>query len=177
MENSFLTLTGEKISLRTFTESNITEEYINWLNDPDVVRYSNQRFILHTRESCLQYLSSFVSSANIFLAVNSLSNGKMIGTITAYLAVPHSTADIGILIGNKRCWGNGLGCDAWTTLLNYLLSERNIRKVTGGTLKCNIGMIRIMEKSGMHLEAIRKGQEIVEGEAQDALYYAKFRDD
>lgn len=177
MGNNLLMLAGKHVSLRSFAESDITEDYIGWLNDPAVVRYSNQRFVRHTLESCRQYLLSFVSSANMFLAISKISDGKMIGTITAYLAVPHCTADIGILIGNRGYWGKGLGFDAWATLMNYLLGERNIRKVTGGTLNCNVGMIHIMEKCGMHLEAIRKQQEIVEGKAQDALYFAKFRDD
>ena len=35
-------------------------------------------------------------------------------------------------------------------------------------------MIRIMERSGMYLEAIREKQQLFENEAQDELYFAKF---
>ena len=51
-----------------------------------------------------------------------------------------------------------------------------MRKVTGGTLACNVGMMSIFERSGMHLEATRKGQEIVNELPTDLLHYARFRD-
>ena len=44
-----------------------------------------------------------------------------------------------------------------------------MRKVTGGTLKCNIGMVKIMERSGMQLEVVRAQQEIVAKVAWDTL--------
>ena len=47
--------------------------------------------------------------------------------------------------------------------------------MTAGTLACNLGMRRLMERSGMQLEAVRREQEIVEGRAEDLLYYARFR--
>jgi hypothetical protein len=35
-------------------------------------------------------------------------------------------------------------------------------------------MQRLMERSGMMLEARRIGQEIIEGKPEDILYYARF---
>jgi RimJ/RimL family protein N-acetyltransferase len=49
-----------------------------------------------------------------------------------------------------------------------------LRKVTGGAMRANVAMVRIMEKSGMTLEAVRGAQELLEGKPQDLLYYAKF---
>jgi len=170
------TLGGEIVDLRRFDEHCITADYLSWLNDAEVVRFSNQRFRQHTRESCLSYFASFQGTPNIFLAIHERKSGRMIGTMTAYVNEHHGTADMGLLIGDRGVWGRGLGSDAWNTLLAFLLSERGLRKVTGGTLACNAGMIRIMERSGMQREAVRKAQEIVEGEPQDALYYAKFKD-
>ena len=59
--------------------------------------------------------------------------------------------------------------------MGYLFNVCKLRKVTGGTLASNVGMVRIMERSGMVLEAVRKEQELVAGVPQDALYYARFR--
>ena len=68
----------------------------------------------------------------------------------------------------------GYGLDAWITMTNWLLARKDIRKLTAGTLACNSGMIKLMERSGMVLEATRKSQEIVEKCPVDMLYYAKF---
>ncbi len=168
-------LIGERVVLTQFSASDITDDYIGWLNDLQVVRYSNQRFFQHTRESAFSYFVSFSGSCNHFISIKLKGNNFPIGTMTAYKAQQHGTADIGLLIGDKRYWGKGFGLDAWKLLLNYLLEQEGVRKVTGGTLRVNIAMLRIMERTGMQLEAVRRDQEMVEGVPCDTLYYAKFR--
>ena len=168
---------GQKAKLVPFGEADITDRYIGWLNDPLVVRYSDQRFRRHTREACLSYLRSFEGTDDQFFLVRTLAGDRPVGTIVAHVATPHGTADIGILIGERDCWGQSIGLDAWRTLMQFLFQEKGLRKVTGGTLRCNVGMIKVMERSGMRHEATRYRQQIVEGTEQDILYYAKFRED
>jgi [ribosomal protein S5]-alanine N-acetyltransferase len=174
MTEGFNQLTGSKVLLRPFLRSDITSEYISWLNDPDVVRFSKQRFIKHTEESCRVYWESFRDTSNLFLSVRTQTEDLPVGTMTAYVFLPHGTADIGILIGRKSLWGKGVGQDAWDTLMRWLIERRRIRKVTAGTLSCNKGMIRIMERSGMRCEAIRPNQKLLDGEPLDIHYYAKY---
>jgi ribosomal-protein-alanine N-acetyltransferase len=169
-------LAGKQTLLRPFSADDISADYLGWLADPEVVRFSNQRFRTHTRESALAYLNSFVGSGNLFLGIQMAEDQRLVGTITAYRSQPHQTADMGLLIGDPSFWGKGIGLDAWNTLMDYLLNACHLRKVTGGTLRCNVGMVRIMERSGMQLEAVRAQQELVDQVPQDALYYARFRD-
>jgi len=174
MAGTGLVLHGDKVLLRPFTAFDIDDSYIGWLNDPDVVRFSNQRFLRHDKGSCLRYLVSFEATANLFMSARRLSDDRPIGTLTAYVSSHHGTVDVGIMIGDKSAWGLGYGQDAWDTLTNWLLLREDIRKLTAGTLACNYGMIKLMERSGMTLEAVRKAQEIVAGRPVDILYYAKF---
>lgn len=174
-DNGFV-LIGNKVLLKPFSASDINESYVGWLNDPDVVRFSNQRFLKHSSESCSRYLASFEGTANMFISICRLSDDRPIGTLTAYVASHHGTVDVGIMIGDKSVWGGGYGQDAWDTFTNWLLEHEDIRKLTAGTLACNFGMIKVMERSGMTLEAMKKAQEIVEGQPVDILYFAKFHD-
>lgn len=169
------TLVGKQTILRFFNANNISTEYLSWLADPEVVRFSNQRFRMHTRDSALAYLNTFPGSSNLFFSIWLAESNQMVGTITAYCSNYHQTADMGLLIGDRGCWGKGIGQDAWTTLLDYLLDDCGMRKVTGGTLRSNVGMLKIMQRSGMHLEAVRVDQELVDQVPQDALLYSKFR--
>lgn len=169
-----LVLRGIKVVLAPFSASDIDETYIGWLNDPDVVRFSNQRFLKHDRESSLRYLSSFEGTNNLFMSARRLSDNCLIGTLSAYVSLPHGTVDVGIMIGDKSSWGMGYGQDAWNTLTNWLLAHVETRKLTAGTLACNYGMIKLMERSDMTLEAVRKAQELVDGRPVDMLHYAKF---
>jgi len=172
--DSEFVLQGKKVLLNLFTESDINDSYISWLNDPDVVRFSNQRFVTHNRESSLRYLASFVDTDNLFLSIRRSSDLRQVGTMTAYVSRHHGTVDVGIMIGDKSVWGLGYGRDSWSTLSDCLLKRDDIRKLTAGTLACNYGMIKVMECSDMHYEATRKEQEIVNRQAVDILYYAKF---
>ena len=176
IDEEALLLVGRQTLLRPFKAGDISAAYLDWLADEEVVRFSNQRFHKHTRESTLAYVNSFVGSDNLFLGILLAEDQRLVGTITAYRSVPHQTADMGIMVGDRSCWGKGIGLDAWSTLMHYLLYKCELRKVTGGTLRCNVGMVRIMERSGMQLEALRAKQELVDQVAQDVIYYAKFRD-
>jgi len=167
-------LKGSRVILKAFGPDDITEEYVGWLNDPQVVRFSNQRFQRHSQETCRNYLSSFVGTYNWFLKIVDAQDGQTIGTMTAYVSAHHRTADMGILIGRRQAWGQGMGQDSWNTLMGWFLEKQNIRKVTGGAMKANAAMVRIMEKSGMTLEAVHRGQELLENKPQDLLYYAKY---
>jgi [ribosomal protein S5]-alanine N-acetyltransferase len=169
-------LRGEQVGLRPFEIGDITARYLGWLNDPQVVRFSNQRFVRHDQDSSRKYLQSFTGSDNLFLCMYRLDGGEAIGSMTAYVARHHGTVDVGILIGERSVWGRGYGQDAWNLLVGWLLHRPEIRKVTAGTVACNGPMLKLMERSGMRLEGARKAQEIIESQPQDVLYYARFRD-
>jgi ribosomal-protein-alanine N-acetyltransferase len=167
-------LTGARVLVRPFTAGDISETYLAWLSDPAVVRFSNQRFGIHTLESCEAYLASFKGTANHFLAICDLKSGDMLGTMTVYYSVPHGTADIGIMIGERKVWGKGIGAEGFCQVLTALKASGAIRKVTAGTLAVNRGMVRIMEKAGMRHEATRHAQELLDGTPVDLVYYATF---
>jgi RimJ/RimL family protein N-acetyltransferase len=165
-----LELQGAVVTLRAFTPANLTDAYLGWLRDPQLMKFSNQRFRSHSMESCRAYFESFAGSDNLFIAI--YHEGAFIGTMTAYRSLVHGTADIGLLIG-AGVQGKGLGKDAWATMMAYLLAS-GTRKVTGGTLRCNAAMVRIMQSCGMQADGVRAAQELVDGVPQDILYFAKF---
>lgn len=169
-DKSPLHLTGTVVELRSFAPENLTESYLAWLCDPQLMRFSNQRFRRHNMDSCRAYLASFASTDNLFIAI--YHEGTFIGTMTAYRSAVHGTADIGLLIGSG-VQGKGLGTDAWATLMAHLLAT-GTRKVTGGTLRCNAAMVRIMQGCGMQADGVRVSQELVDGVAHDMLHFAKF---
>ncbi|WP_372426837.1 GNAT family N-acetyltransferase [Salinarimonas chemoclinalis] len=167
---------GRGVVLVPFRDEDVTPAYLGWLADPEVVRFSNQRFRTHDADSCRRYLASFAGTDNLFLSIRRDPQGDAIGTMTAYVQRPHGTADIGIMVGARAAWGRGYGQAAWDALLARLLADPRIRKVTGGTLSCNRAMVRIMERAGMTHEATRRAQEIVEGRPEDVVHYARFAD-
>lgn len=166
-------LKGRLISLRPFVESDITADYLAWLNDPAVTRYSNQRFRKHDTRSCKSYLDSFAGTDNLFFAI--CRGETKVGTMTAYVSKVHRTSDMGIMVGDPASWGKGIGYDAWTALMHHLLGRGDIRKVSGGALRGNSGMVQIMRKAGMRPDGVRIAHELVDGVPHDMLHFASFQ--
>jgi len=173
----FSALSGRRVVLRPFITSDIVRSYIGWLNDPEVVRFSNQRFRRHDAETCVSFFESFRGTDNLFLAIAGVDERRIVGTMTAYRSRYHGTVDVGIMLGDRQVWGRGYGFEAWSILADWLLGAGGMRKLTCGTLACNHAMRSIAERSGMRLEAIRQAQEIVAGTPQDIVYYARFSTD
>jgi [ribosomal protein S5]-alanine N-acetyltransferase len=167
------TLSGARLQLTPLLRNDIDENYVAWLNDPEVVEFSNQRFFSHNLSSCLAYWESFVDSPNWLIAIR--DKVGLCGSLSAYISLEHETTDVGIMLGRRNIWGLGYGLEAWGLLGDYLLESIGIRKLTGGTLRENIGMIKIFNRYGMTLEATKRDQEIVNGQPMDLLFYCKFR--
>lgn len=157
-----------------FCEEHLSERYVSWLNDPDVVRYSELRHTPQTHQSCVDYSSSLTKGGHFFWAIET-SNGDRVhvGNIVAYVDHPNLTANLTILVGEKRVWGKGTGAAAWATALSWLLNEGGMRKVTAGTMSCNKAMLRLMEKSGMKQEARLNAQLMLDNQTVDVIMASK----
>lgn len=177
MRDRQISIEGQKVRLRPFEPADITDAYLGWLTDPIVTRFSNQRFRSHDRGSAAAFLASFAGTDNLFLSIDRRADSAAIGTLTVYVSRHHGTADVGIMVGDRSAWGRGFGQDAWTSLVEWLLARPEIRKVTAGTLACNLPMIRLAERSRMVPDGRRRDQEIVDGSPFDILYFAHFSDD
>jgi len=167
-----------RLRITPFAEQYLTLRYVGWLNDPEIVKFSDQRFIEHTLASCREYWQSFTNSPNFFWAIICRdSELGHIGNINAYVDIQHSVADVGILVGERRAWAKGYGLEAWLAVCEYLFRVGNVRKITAGTLSVNVGMLKIMERAGMIDDGRRRRQHLWNGEPVDVIYAALFRDD
>jgi RimJ/RimL family protein N-acetyltransferase len=163
---------GERVRLRAFTAADITPRYLGWLNDAATMRYSRHRGRAHDDASCRAYLASFAASDSLFVAIERLADGVVVGTMTACVDRARRSADLGILLGDATARGQGLASDAWLTLARHLRRRGDIDRVTGGTLAANLAMRRVMEKTGMRLCETRQlaGEQLED--QQPALIFA-----
>lgn len=174
MATSYLIKT-ERLIIKPFSEKYITKKYVGWLNNPAVVRFSDQRHRRHTFQSCREYMESFKKSPNYFWAII-VKNKNLghIGNMNAYIDSVHKTADLGILLGERSTWGLGYGLEAWTAVCEYLL-KNGMRKITAGTLSVNISMLHLMKRAGMVPDGRRTKQCIFEGSEADMVYGALYK--
>lgn len=166
-----------RLNIVPFEESHLSARYVGWLNNANVVRYSEQRHHVHTLETCRDYWKSFSGTPNYFWAIIARDDAGHIGNINAYVDEANLVAEVGIMIGETTAWRKGYGLEAWRAACEYLLTTAGMRKVTAGTLAENKGMVRIMQESGMTADGRRIRHYIHEGKETDIIHMALFRDE
>ena len=168
-------IVSDHLQLVPFGKQHLSPRYVAWLNDAEVVKFSDQRFRKHTLETCRDYWLSFEGSPNCFWAIELRSDGHPhIGNMNAYIDRENGVADVGILIGDKSCWGRGYGSEAWIAVVHWLTNCDGVRKVSAGTLSCNIGMLAVMRQAGMVDDGCRVRHQLVDGKEVDLVHMALF---
>jgi ribosomal-protein-alanine N-acetyltransferase len=164
---------NKSLLIRNFEARDINTDYLSWLNNKSHMQFSNQRFLEHTEDSSLNYLSSFVNSGNFFFAIE--DSGLLVGTATLYRDEVSKSFDVGLLIGDKHS-GKGYGkraIHAITTL--DLFRKINVTTLTAGTMQENRGMQVVLEANGFLL--IRKEGLVDQfGKANCFFFYEKTLD-
>jgi [ribosomal protein S5]-alanine N-acetyltransferase len=174
--NDFSMIVTERLRIVPFKTEHITTDYISWLNDKELMQFSEQRHFVHTRETCKSYVSSFNSSQNIFLVLLNF-NGEPIGTMTIYKDLSNKIVDMGILIGDKSSKGKGIGYEAWKSVYDWVVKNLKPRKVTAGCMAINTPMLKLMKSIDMQVDCVRRDHYMHNGKPIDVIYMSKFIDE
>ena len=165
-------MNSESVQLLPMYSSDITEAYLSWLNDKELMKFSNQRHLNHTRASSESYLNSFDQNSSFIFKI--VAETEMIGTLSISLDKHNLVGVMGILIGRQYC-GLGLGGKAWNKAIEISFGELGLRKIKAGAAAYNLPMKRIFEKSNMSFEANLSSDLLIEGMPQDLHIFSKFR--
>ena len=71
-----------QIELRIFTDSDITEDYLSWLSDRSLMRFSQQALIDHTEQTALKYIRELRESGGELLSIVVKEENNAIGTVS-----------------------------------------------------------------------------------------------
>jgi RimJ/RimL family protein N-acetyltransferase len=122
---------GKLVRLRPI-ELNDLERYIDWVNDPEVVRYQGARYPWSrvAEEDWLKEAMRKTSPPEIILAIDTLAEGLHIGSVGLHeIHRENRKAVLGIMIGDKTFWDRGYGTDTVRTLLRFAFRETNLHRV------------------------------------------------
>lgn len=147
---------GKRIGLRPVEEYDLTEEYLSWMNDPEVTRYL-EIIPPYTREDLNRYyeVHNHRSYEPWFAII--LHGSLHVGNIKLGPIHPvHRRADVSLFIGRKEFWGMGYGSEAISLISNYAFISLNLRKLTAGVYASNQSSRKAFEKSGFSVEATLK---------------------
>lgn len=165
VRKAFAPLSDGVIRVVEFESRHLTPRYVGWLNDPETVRYSEQRHRVHTMDSCHEYFLNQRQLPGYFLAIEEIKGKDAchIGNMGVAADPMNQTADLSIMIGEKSCRGKGMGLRAWVLVMDACLVDLGFRLVTGGTMETNSAMIHIFERCGMVIDGTLSTRFLWEG--------------
>ncbi len=172
MKNPFLT--GEKIYLSPLTKEDISTEYISWLNDSEVCKDNSHATFPNTHSKTLSYLESIEKSrSEIVFAIRWKKNDVHIGNVSLQnINWINRSAEIAIIIGNKKYWNKGVGSESYKLVIGYGFRTLNLNRLSSGQTVTNKGMISVCEKNGMRKEGTLREVLYKNGEYTDAIIYS-----
>jgi len=172
-------LIGETVYLKEFHIEDSLSNYIKWMEDQEVLRYTDSRYSDNSIEKLKEYVMKISKDPDSLLfAISWKQNYKHIGNIKiGPIDRIHGTASIGILIGEKSYWGKGCGTEAIRLVSDYALNVLKVRKLTAGCVEENQGAIRAFKKAGFNTECVRKRHRVFDSTEHDVVMLCRFRDE
>ena len=135
--------------LKILTTKNITKEYVDGLNDPEVNLYlTGVRLNHQNTQSVKKYVDENFFNNNSYLFGIFVAE-KLIGTARLYNTdVNEGTGDIGILVFKKSYWGQGWGKNSLKKIVQFATKNLYLTKLTGGIYNSNHSSKKIFSSAG-----------------------------
>lgn len=174
-KNEFVS--GSRVCLRPLERADLNERYLEWLNDPDVTRYMETGTFPTTALDLERFHDDVTGSRNqVLLAVADRKSGQHIGNVKlGPIHWIHRSATFGIMIGDKKFWGKGIGLEATQLMVEYGFDRLNLRRIDLGVFAEHHSAIHCYEKVGFKLEGRMRESLFQNGKYFDRLWMAVLR--
>ena len=165
-------LSGERVYLRP-NEPADADNYVRWLND-EAVRQWVTFHLPMTEKAEREFLDTVATKPDrVAFALVLKAGNRHIGAVGLNeLRWKDRAAVLGIVIGEKDCWGQGYGTEATRLLLRYAFTTLNLNRVELGVFAFNERAVRTYEKCGFVREGVRRQWAFINGRYTDELVYS-----
>jgi RimJ/RimL family protein N-acetyltransferase len=168
-------LVGKDFYLRVITLNDITEKYVNWLNDTEVNQYLECRFNVATIESVQKYVQSIDNETNFLFGIfkiNASGNDQHIGNIRIEVNKHHNTAYFGYMVGDKDYWGTLAATESIILILDFAFNELKVRKLWAAIYLNNISAIFTIKRLGFQQDGRLRKHVILDNGTTDLLNFS-----
>jgi len=163
---------GKSILLRNLSIEDVSAEYLSWMNDYEIVKFTESRHTVHTMESLKDFILNLNNDYNYFFAIIDIQSGKHIGNIKiGNIHQIYKYADVGLIIGNKNFHGKGIATEAIKLCVEFAFKQLKLHRLWAGIYDINIGSIKAFEKAGFVREGCEREKCLFEGERINCYIY------
>jgi RimJ/RimL family protein N-acetyltransferase len=161
----------ERLYLRPLADADCTQAYVEWLNDPEVNRFLETRYVVQTPSSVRDFVRSVNAHDREHLFGIFLRAGdRHIGNIkVGPIGIHHPLADVSLFIGDRQSWGLGYASEAIAALSRYAFNELGVKKLSAGMYALNAGSYHAFRKAGFQEEGRRRRHYMYEGQLCDVV--------
>ena len=165
------TIKLENIELRILESKDVNSVYVSWLNNKQIVKFTEQKGMVHSLESVKQYVNEKFLSENEYL-FGIYKKSKHIGNIKlGPVDFVHKTAEISFFIGQVDEWGKGIMTKVINKLVTHAFENLGIEKISAGCYDENLGSKKVLIKCGFKIEGIKVKQVILNNERIDVIIF------
>ena len=166
----------QNMTLKELHPDDVTEDYVAWMNDPEVVFYTEQKFMSHTMETVIRFVDEQWQAEDSFL-FGIFKDEKHIGNIKlGPVNRNHQVATLSYIIGDKDYWGLGVASAAIAAITVFGFSKLRLRKIFATSYYENTASIKVLEKNGFIIEGRLRQQLMIDGKCVDQIFLGKFSD-
>jgi RimJ/RimL family protein N-acetyltransferase len=161
---------GAKVSLRPLEKDDL-ERSLKWLTDPLVNKYLSHNFrdLTHEQEEkWFNYIKR--SGQDIVFAIIDKEKGLHIGNCALHkINKKKQTAELGIVIGERKYWDRGYGTDVVKTLLSFAFDDLCLSNIRLNVYDYNKRAIKAYSRCGFKTIRILKNSHVYDGKYWDTL--------
>lgn len=147
----------KKITLRKLNHKKISNKYVSWMNDYEIVKYTEQKYNKHNKQDISNFVKNKNNSINEFLygvfVNNEFSNNIHIGNIKlGPINFIHKSAEISYFIGDKKYWNKGYISLAIENVCEIAKKKYGLKKIQASVYSINLSSIKVLRKNNFSLE-------------------------
>lgn len=164
-------LIGIKLYLRPLSLADLDGPYLNWLNDPQTVRFLDSGRFPTTRQALEESIRAFGQQRDmVMLAIVDRRTHQHIGNIKlGPINWIHRYASIGLLLGDSKKRGKGFGHEAVALVLDHAFKQLGLHKVTAGAYDDHDASLALFTRMGFVVEGRQRGHLYREGVYHDKV--------
>jgi len=164
-------LTPEQIILKSLSIEDISDRYIEWVNDPEITQFLEIRHNLPiSKEDVVEFIANCEKNRRHHWGI--FVKGEHVGNIScsAYNHI-YKWVDISILIGESEYKRTGLGKLSLAGAIDHLFKVEKFHRVQAGSYANNIPSVRLFTRLGFTQEACLREAAVVGNQYVDVIKF------
>lgn len=162
--------------IKVLNKADVTENYVMWLNDYEVTKFTEQKYFEHSLKRVEDFvIQKYDSNCDLLFGI--FYNDEHIGNIKlGPIKWEHKSAEVSFFIGNKDFWGKGIASKVVKKVVEYAVEVLLLEKINAGYYDLNISSAKVFERCGFAVEGTRVSDVIFEDERINSIlvgYIAK----